>query len=70
MCAMENCIAELRQWMLQNKLMINDSKTEFLIIGSRQQLEKIYQCSIGVGDSNVQPVFLHATSVRGSTLIY
>ena len=57
MCAMENCIAELRQWMLQDKLMINDSKTEFLIIGSRQQLEKVYQCSIGVGDSNVQPVF-------------
>ena len=55
-CAMENCIAELRQWMLQDKLKTNDDKTEFLIIGSRQQLEKIDQCYIRVGDANVQPV--------------
>ena len=72
-CAMENCIAELRQWMLvmlQDKLKTNDDKTEFLIIGSRQQLEKIDQCYIRIGDANFKPV----TSARnlGSclTLIY
>ena len=42
--------------MLQDKLKTNDDKTEFLIIGSRQQLEKIDQCYIRVGDANVQPV--------------
>jgi hypothetical protein len=55
-CAMENCIAELRQWMLQDKLKTNDDKTEFIFIGSRQLIEKIDQCYIRVGDANVQPV--------------
>ena len=31
---MEKCIAEIRAWMLQNKLMINDLKTEFIVIVS------------------------------------
>lgn len=34
----EECIADERAWMVSNCLMINDSKTEFLIIGSRQQV--------------------------------
>ena len=29
---MNLCISDLRIWMLRNKLIINDSKTEFLII--------------------------------------
>ena len=36
--------------------MINDSKTEFLIIGSRAQLSKININSITVGDSLIEPV--------------
>ena len=36
--------------------MINDSKTEFLIIGSRGQLFKININSIMVGDSIIEPV--------------
>ena len=37
-------------------LKTNDGKTEFLIIGSRQQLEKMDQCYIRVRDANFQPV--------------
>ena len=29
------CISDLRKWMYQDKLKINDEKTEFLIIGSK-----------------------------------
>lgn len=36
--------------------MINDSKTEFFIIGSRGQLSKININSITVGDSIIEPV--------------
>ena len=30
--AIENCVAELRSWMISNMLMVSDSKTEFLIV--------------------------------------
>ena len=33
-------IADVRSWFIANRLMINDATTEFLIIGTRQQLEK------------------------------
>ena len=38
--AMECCIEKIREWMIRDKLMINDSKTEFILIGTRQQLSK------------------------------
>ena len=34
------CIADVRSWFIANHLMINDAKTEFVIIGTRQQLDK------------------------------
>ena len=36
--AMQNCIADIRQWMLQDRPRLNDDKTEFIIIAMRQQL--------------------------------
>ena len=54
--AMENCIDDLRKWMFQDKLKINDDKTEFLTIGSRQQLLKINPCYIRVGSTDILPV--------------
>ena len=38
--AIEMCIADVRSWFITHRLVINDAKTEFLIIGTRQQLEK------------------------------
>ena len=35
---MQSCIADIRKWMLQDRLKLNDDKTEFIIIGTRQQL--------------------------------
>ena len=54
--AMENCIRDLRAWMLTNKLKINDSKTEFMVIGSQRQVDKVNITSITVGDTEVAPV--------------
>jgi len=40
--AMELCIMKaIRAWMIADKLKLNDDKTEFLIIGTRQQLSKV-----------------------------
>jgi hypothetical protein len=56
----EACITEVRAWLVSQKLKFNDLKTEFLIIGTRQQLKKIEINSIRVGDVNIKP----AESVR------
>ena len=39
--SIEHCIQDIRQWMSQDKLLMNDAKTELLLIGTRQQLAKI-----------------------------
>ena len=54
--AIEDCIADVRSWLVSHKLMFNDSKTEFLIIGTRQQLSKIKIDSVRVGDGDIRPV--------------
>ena len=37
----EKCIADVCSRFIGNRLMINDAKTDFLIIGTRQQIESI-----------------------------
>ena len=51
--AMNRCISDLRYWMIKDRLMINDDKTELILIGTRQQLGKIsdvYNISVGEYD--------------------
>ena len=50
----EECIAEVRIWMVSHRLLINDMKTEFLIIGSYQQLSKVSIESVAVGTSVIK----------------
>ncbi|KAJ8030498.1 Propionyl-CoA carboxylase alpha chain, mitochondrial [Holothuria leucospilota] len=52
----ENCVKDLRAWMLSNKLKINDSKTEFMLLGSKSSLAKVCVNSIQVGECVVQKV--------------
>ena len=51
----EKCIQEIRSWMRQNFLKLNDQKTEFLLFGSRQQLSKVSLPFITIGDSQITP---------------
>ena len=53
---MEDCIRDIRSWMSNDDLKFNDDKTEFLIIGSSQQLGKLDNISISVGNSDIHPV--------------
>ena len=84
--AMEAYINDERQWLLTNGLFLNDNKTEFLIIGTRQQLSKVTLDGIQVGQSIVSLVSLarnlgawfdanmsmktHVTKVCGSVFYY
>ena len=44
--SLENCINEIRDWMCINLLKLNDGKTEFIILGTQQQLQKISHINI------------------------
>ena len=52
---MEKYIDAVRKWMIQDRLMINDDKTEFLLVATRQQLDKLDSCSITVGNNHISP---------------
>ena len=54
--ALENCILDVHAWMRGDMLWLNDEKTEFLLVGSRQQLAKVSINSIKVGEADVAPV--------------
>jgi len=53
---MEQCIDHVRRWMASNFLKLNDDKTEFVILGSKQQLRKVSTETLKVGDVNIHHV--------------
>lgn len=52
---LEGCIAEIRSWMILNKLMLNDAKTEFLVIVSPRQEGTLTIHGIRIGESIILP---------------
>ena len=42
MKSIEHCVRDIRSWMLDDNLKLNDNKTEFLITGTPQQGEIKY----------------------------
>ena len=55
LAAIEKCINDMRSWMLEDKLMLNDDKTEFMLVGTRQWLAKVNISSIKVGEADISP---------------
>ena len=53
--AMELCIKALWTWMITDKMKLND-KTEFMLLGTHQQLSKVCIEKLFVGDITVTPV--------------
>ena len=53
---LESWITDIRYWMLHDNLKFNDEKTELLIIGTPQQLEKVVITHIRDGNTNIHPV--------------
>ena len=54
--AMERCVSTIRCWMIKDNFKVNDSKTEFKLIGTRQQLAKVDIKGLVFGDSTISPV--------------
>jgi hypothetical protein len=52
---MEQCIARLKGWMQENKLQLNDEKTEVLFISSTANSKRYTCLPLKIGDCNIQP---------------
>ena len=53
--AIEDCTAAIRSWMSEDKLKLNDDKTEFLLVGTKQQLAKVCIKDIKAGCVEISP---------------
>ena len=51
----EAFVADIRIWMSDNFVRLNDDKTELMIITTREELRKISDISIKVGDQSISP---------------
>ena len=54
--AMERCIEDIRHWMVSDRLLLNDEKTEFPPISTRQQLNKVEPLRLRVEAMDIEPV--------------
>ena len=52
---LENCVDNVRSWMAFNMLKLNESKTEYMVLGSRHTLKQVPSeaCSLTIGDVTV-----------------
>ena len=50
-----DCIAEIRSWMLANKLKLNDSKTELFLIASPRNASGMSNLELEIGKSVITP---------------
>ena len=48
--SLERCILDVQAWMNANKLKLNDSKTEFLVLGRKLHLENTSNSCLIIGN--------------------
>ena len=51
---LENCLNDVRIWMARNSLKMNESKTDFIIFGSKHSLKSVKTNHVTIGGCNVQ----------------
>ena len=51
--AVQRCVDDIRLWMTTDKLLLNDDKTEFVVIGTKQQLAKVHLNDISIGQCEI-----------------
>ena len=52
---LQGCISEIWKWMKVNSLKLNNAKTEFLVLGTQQQLNKSMEINIRIGEDIIEP---------------
>ena len=57
MRAIEKCIVDIRSWMIHDRLLLKDEKTEMSFIQTQYQLNKLdHSIWLSVGDNDITPV--------------
>jgi hypothetical protein len=51
---LEECLSEVRKWMAQNYLKLNDDKTDFIIMGSKKNLNKVSTTHVKIGGVSIK----------------
>ena len=51
----QECISDIRAWMINNKLKINDSKTEFLVLSQTRFQSKFTTLELEIGNCSIKP---------------
>ena len=49
------CVEDIRQWMETNFLKLNDTKTEFIFLGTAKNIGKVVEWTVDVGDAIILP---------------
>jgi hypothetical protein len=62
----QTCIENVGQWMMANKLQMNDSKTEMIKIGTKHKMQQISACSATIFDCTLS----FASSVRNLGVLF
>ena len=52
---LQNCISDIRQWMIVNKLKLNDKKTEFFVAASSYNLRNLPNVQLDVDGTLIRP---------------
>ena len=52
---MESCVADISKWMCENKLQLNEDKTELLVITPSRQSNKASIQSLKIGSCDITP---------------
>ena len=56
LAALQDCITDIRNWMMADRLKLNDERTEFMIIGTRTKLDNVNVSKIVVSQAKVLAV--------------
>ena len=64
--SIETCIQDIKEWMTLNKLQLNDSKTEVLLIRSKFNCAPAPLNSVNIGSTSIVPV----TSARNIGMVF
>ena len=54
MYELEKCVADLKVWMNENRLKMNNDKTEFILFGSKPQLDKCKTKILNVDNTEIK----------------
>ena len=52
---LEECVAAIQSWMCSHQLQMNEEKTEFIIINTKQAATKITPLPLTIGDNVIEP---------------